>query len=691
VYVAAAVLVASLSTAIPARAANPVVKVAFFNIKSGKGQVGLSGHPVLFSDTTNCTDTSQPLNAWGVGAVQAAIGNALSDPSVVALGLAEAWTTTCGSGEHVRQLLGWKAKTGEQNGITLLARYGFAGPEKWQQLDTSLNTTPSDTMWVVMAPVCLDAACSQSMPVYVAHWYGTGTYKVTTYDKQAQQTAAFLQATSGGLPHVLVGDLNVFEGSSKVCDQNPNNTSLSYLRNAGYMDAWLTVHGAAEGYTGMVNRAGCGYPEGYAWKRIDYAWSLGSFTPVDIQRFAIVTAGDAAPSDHYGIVATFPYPGTPTTTSSGGTSTSGTGGTGTSGTSSTSSTSSDETVLYAKRATVHGAWQFVDDATAAGGTRVWNPDKSAAKITTPLASPAAYFELTFTPKPGVPYHLWVRGKAEGNYWANDSVYLQFSGTVTSAGAPVYRIGTTSATTMNLEDGSGVGVSGWGWQDNGYGVNVMGEPLYFDGTPQTVRVQVREDGLSIDQIVLSAAQFLAASPGSLKNDTTILPETQAAGTAPVPAVTWETAVNVALTATSVTKSAGCDGCADAAVSGATRVTDTDAYFEFTPTLGTRMMIGFLPEGAAATDFRSMRYALGFWKDGSYDIRDQYNFKTDGRGSAGDTYAIGLEGSTVRFYRNGAVIYSMPRTGGLTLRVGAVLFTPGATFSEPVADVTAGGLK
>jgi hypothetical protein len=38
----------------------------------------------------------------------------------------------------------------------------------------------------------------------------------------------------------------------------------------------------------------------------------------------------------------------------------------------------------------------------------------------------------------------------------------------------------------------------------------------------VRVQTREDGLSIDQIVLSPATYLATAPGALKNDTTILP-------------------------------------------------------------------------------------------------------------------------------------------------------------------------
>ena len=83
---------------------------------------------------------------------------------------------------------------------------------------------------------------------------------------------------------------------------------------------------------------------------------------------------------------------------------------------------------------------------------------------------------------------------------------------------------TSAAEVNLEDGSNQGVAGWGWQDNGYGVGVMGANIYFATTgPQTIRIQQREDGLSIDQIVLSPTNYLTASPGALKNDATILPK------------------------------------------------------------------------------------------------------------------------------------------------------------------------
>jgi hypothetical protein len=183
----------------------------------------------------------------------------------------------------------------------------------------------------------------------------------------------------------------------------------------------------------------------------------------------------------------------------------------------------DEIVLYAKDAqAIVGNWRKVADASAAGGARMENPDLGAPRLPQPLASPADYFEVAFSAKANVPYRLWLRGRAQNNSYNNDSVYIQFSGSVTNTGTPVNRIGTTEAVAVVLEDCTGCGVHGWGWQDNGYGVDVLGPPLYFTAGQQTMRIQTREDGISIDQIVLSPAAYMNKSPGVTKDDTTILP-------------------------------------------------------------------------------------------------------------------------------------------------------------------------
>jgi len=75
------------SVVLPGSAASAqTLKVAYWNFKSGKWQVALPGHPASFVDTSNCTDPR--LNA---------------DPSIVALGLGEAWV--CGTPGRVRAAL----------------------------------------------------------------------------------------------------------------------------------------------------------------------------------------------------------------------------------------------------------------------------------------------------------------------------------------------------------------------------------------------------------------------------------------------------------------------------------------------------------------------------------------------------------------------------------------------------------
>jgi hypothetical protein len=185
--------------------------------------------------------------------------------------------------------------------------------------------------------------------------------------------------------------------------------------------------------------------------------------------------------------------------------------------------SAGDIVLYAADAAVRaGAFRVVSDTTAAGGRRLEQPDAGATTIEPPLASPTHYVELSATVQADTDYRLWMRIKAANNSGYNDSVWVQSSGTVTGSGAAIYRIGTSSATRINLQDCTGCSVSGWGWQDNGFGTGVLGPTLRFDvGGVQTIRLQAREDGISIDQIVLSPGTYLTRSPGATRNDTVIL--------------------------------------------------------------------------------------------------------------------------------------------------------------------------
>lgn len=185
--------------------------------------------------------------------------------------------------------------------------------------------------------------------------------------------------------------------------------------------------------------------------------------------------------------------------------------------------SAGEVVLYAATSTQKSAWNVTADTTAAGGSRLFNPDAGAPKPATADGSPTRYFDLQFTADANTDYRLWIRGKALNDFWGNDSVFVQFSDSVTPADAATWRIGSTSSTSVNLEECSSCGVKAWGWQDNGYGAGVAGPFVRFAASGNhTIRVQTREDGFSIDQIVLSSGTYKTAAPGALRNDATTLP-------------------------------------------------------------------------------------------------------------------------------------------------------------------------
>ena len=186
-------------------------------------------------------------------------------------------------------------------------------------------------------------------------------------------------------------------------------------------------------------------------------------------------------------------------------------------------TSGDVVVHAGKHAIVAGNWQVISDPTAASGLRVSHPE-AGATASGVLLHPVHYFDVTVWVEAGKLYRLWLRGKAEANRASNDSVSVQFSGSVNTEGSPSYRIGTTSAARVTLKECSSCSLSGWGWQDNAVGVNGLGPLVKFTSTgTQTVRVQTREDGFSIDQIVLSPSTYLMTAPGPPRDDTTVLPE------------------------------------------------------------------------------------------------------------------------------------------------------------------------
>lgn len=196
-----------------------------------------------------------------------------------------------------------------------------------------------------------------------------------------------------------------------------------------------------------------------------------------------------------------------------------------------------DVVLYTSDVSVaQGNWAANGSTSGAGGQRMSSVDYGWSSADAPLAAPRDYFEATFTAPSYTTYHVWLRMRATNDSKWNDSVWVQFSDAVDTNGSAAYRIGTTSALLVNLERCAGCGVSGWGWQDKGYWVSQSPLVMFGARGTHTIRIQTREDGAQIDQIVLSPASYLSSAPGSSTGDSTILPRSTDGGSATTSAAT-----------------------------------------------------------------------------------------------------------------------------------------------------------
>jgi hypothetical protein len=196
------------------------------------------------------------------------------------------------------------------------------------------------------------------------------------------------------------------------------------------------------------------------------------------------------------------------------------------------SAAAGDIVLYAGEAAARsGNWARVSSTTGAGGWIMSSADHGWSTASVPLPGPSDYFELTFEAPANTAFRVWLRLRGIADSKWNESVWVQFSDAVTSAGAPLWRIGTNSGLLVNLENCSGCGIASWGWQDRAWWLGQTAVVQFTTSGSHTIRVQTREDGVQVDQIVLSSATYRWTPPGAVTRDTKVLPKSNE--TSPVP--------------------------------------------------------------------------------------------------------------------------------------------------------------
>jgi hypothetical protein len=169
---------------------------------------------------------------------------------------------------------------------------------------------------------------------------------------------------------------------------------------------------------------------------------------------------------------------------------------------------------------IAGNWARLPSSSGASQVKMASVDYGWSATDAPLGAPADYFEASFDAPAGA-YRVWLRMRGAADSKFNESVWVQFSDALDAQGAPLWRIGTASALLVNLEDCGGCGISMWGWQDNAWWLGESSVVRFATGGRRTIRVQTREDGVEVDQVVLSPQRYFDHPPGGVQNDRTIV--------------------------------------------------------------------------------------------------------------------------------------------------------------------------
>ena len=145
------------------------------------------------------------------------------------------------------------------------------------------------------------------------------------------------------------------------------------------------------------------------------------------------------------------------------------------------------------------------------------------------------------------------------------------------------------------------------------------------------------------------------------------------------VVWMNAVNATVTGSSLKKTAGCDGCADAgAVSSQT--VHGKGYVEFTASETTTLR--YLGFGASGTikPGKKIQFAFALQPGGTAEVREAGVYRAGMPFAAGDVLRISILAGVATYTKNGALVYRSATPATQEFRVMGTLYTESATLNS-----------
>ena len=213
--------------------------------------------------------------------------------------------------------------------------------------------------------------------------------------------------------------------------------------------------------------------------------------------------------------------------------------------------------------------------------------------------------------------------------------------------------------------------------------------------------VSADGVTVRYYRNNALVYTSkvAQPGSLVVDTTLLDigatvqvsqfltsgtttSTSSSSSSSTPssgtAISWTNLVQATASGGTIKKSGGCYGCADSG--GTSQQQLTSGAVSFTVPAGQELVAGLGRDTSSNTGY-AIDYAFSFNGSGTFEIREKGAYRTEGAFSSSDTFTLSIEGTALRYYRNGSLVYTSGTAVSGALVADVSLLSTGAsvTFS------------
>ena len=153
------------------------------------------------------------------------------------------------------------------------------------------------------------------------------------------------------------------------------------------------------------------------------------------------------------------------------------------------------------------------------------------------------------------------------------------------------------------------------------------------------------------------------------------------------VVWTSAVNTVADGNTITKNAGCDGCADAGAVSQQAIASVNGAVTFTVSPSAYLTVG-LGAGGPGTGSGEIAFGLRFYPGNLVEVRESGVYKADWTYPAGATHGIAVVAGVVTYTLNGAVKYASTVAPTFPLVVDTAAWTLGASVQNAIIT-SAGG--